>query len=153
MKFQRICRIQEKLEVREGSTDLYCIAWLAPEDSGALPSTRGCPWPFLKCWVYGQDGSTDLYCIAWLAPEEPGARPSRTKMAQTTSTKIAQITSTKMAETTSTRIAQITSTKMAQTTSTTSKMAQTISTSWSTRHAPLRPLPSSASAYFILPIW
>ena len=38
-----MCSIQENHEVRgpgrEGSTDLYCIAWLAPEVSGA-PSAR-----------------------------------------------------------------------------------------------------------------
>lgn len=52
-KFQRLCTIQENHEVRgpgrEGSTDLYCIAWLTPEVSGAVPVAQeseiaACQW-------------------------------------------------------------------------------------------------------------
>jgi len=55
-RFRRLCSVQENHAVRgpgrEGSTDLYCIAYLAPEEPGAVPVPQeseiaACRWmPF-----------------------------------------------------------------------------------------------------------
>ena len=45
-RFRRLCSVQENHAVRgpgrEGSTDLYCIAYLAPEEPGAVPVPQEC---------------------------------------------------------------------------------------------------------------